>query len=220
MFSIHNTLIKAMNIEDLNIKSVSYTQYNKEQHPKKQIYLHHTAGTGTGSGCFAGWEKKANKIATCVVIDRSGQITQGFPSSAWAYHLGTKVEVFKKAGVPYTALDKISIGIELINWGGLTEKEGKFYSYTGREVTDVCKVKYKLYEYWESYTPEQIESTRKLLLYWGKKYGIDLTYNPDIFEVNKRALKGEAGVFTHNSTRVDKVDVYPHPGLVEMLKSL
>ena len=71
-----------MNIEELNIKHVTYTQYNREQHPKKQIYLHHTAGTGTGANCFAGWEKKANKIATCVVIDRSGQIVQGFPSSA------------------------------------------------------------------------------------------------------------------------------------------
>ena len=209
-----------MDIKELNIKSVSYTQYNREQHPKKQIYLHHTAGTGTGAGCFAGWEKKANKICTAIVIERNGQIVQGFPSSAWGYHLGTKVDVFKKQGLPYVALDKISIGIELINWGGLTEKEGKYYSYTGREVTDVCKLKYKHYQYWENYTPEQIESTRKLLLYWGKKYGIDLTYNEDIFNVTPRALKGDSGVFCHVSTRVDKVDCYPHPGLIEMLKSL
>jgi len=33
-------------------------------------------------------------------------------------------------------------------------------------------------------------------------------------------LKGKAGVFTHNSVRKDKVDVYPHPKLIEMLKSL
>lgn len=209
-----------MDIKQLDIKSVTFTQYNREQHPKKQIYLHHTAGTGTGANCFAGWERKANKIATCVVIDRSGQIVQGFPSSAWAYHLGTKVEVFKKHGLAYTQLDKISIGIELVNWGGLTEKDGKFYSYVGKEVTDVCHVQYKNYKHYENYTPEQIESTRKLLLYWGKKYGIDLTYNPDIFEVTPRALKGESGVFTHNSTRVDKVDTYPHPGLIEMLKGL
>jgi hypothetical protein len=27
-------------------------------------------------------------------------------------------------------------------------------------------------------------------------------------------------VFTHNSVRLDKVDMYPHPKLIEMLQSL
>jgi hypothetical protein len=33
-------------------------------------------------------------------------------------------------------------------------------------------------------------------------------------------LKNESGVFTHNSVRADKADVYPCPRLIEMLKSL
>ena len=55
---------------------------------------------------------------------------------------------------------------------------------------------------------------------WKDKYKIPLTYNEDIWDVTTRALKGESGLFTHCSVRYDKVDVYPHPKLIEMLKSL
>jgi hypothetical protein len=35
-----------------------------------------------------------------------------------------------------------------------------------------------------------------------------------------RAFKGEAGVYTHNSVRKDKIDIAPQPKIVEMLKNL
>ena len=81
-------------------------------------------------------------------------------------------------------------------------------------------VAYKGFKLWHKYTDEQINSVKDLLLLWGEKYGIDLTYNEDIWGVTKRALKGEEGVYTHNSVRPDKADVYPCPRLIEMLKSL
>ncbi|MFN9953859.1 MAG: peptidase C14 caspase catalytic subunit P20, partial [bacterium] len=71
-----------------------------------------------------------------------------------------------------------------------------------------------------AYTDAQIESVRQLLLYWNKIHGIDLTYNEDIWQVSDRALKGENGVFTHNSYRKDKTDVSPQPKLIAMLKAL
>ena len=36
-------------------------------------------------------------------------------------------------------------------------------------------------------------------VYWKEVYGIDITYKEDIWQVTDRALKGESGVFTHNS---------------------
>ena len=35
-----------------------------------------------------------------------------------------------------------------------------------------------------------------------------------------RALKGESGVYTHNSVRFDKIDITPQPKMIAMLKSL
>ena len=79
---------------------------------------------------------------------------------------------------------------------------------------------YKGYEYFHNYTDKQIESVKDLLLLWNNRYGIPLDYNEDIWDVSKRALRGEKGVFTHNSVRTDKIDIYPHPKMIEMLKSL
>ena len=81
-------------------------------------------------------------------------------------------------------------------------------------------VPYRGYKYWEKYTPEQIDSVRELLILWRDKYNIDLTYKEDIWSVSKRALAGENGLYTHNSVREDKTDIYPHPDLIAMLKEL
>jgi hypothetical protein len=41
-----------------------------------------------------------------------------------------------------------------------------------------------------------------------------------MWEVNKDAMSGKAGVWAHVSCRKDKVDVFPQPELIDMLKSL
>lgn len=216
----------------MNIKQITFpeNQYIKEEHPKLQVYLHHTAGNASGEMTFAGWANNTERIATCVAISGKGknsvdgQIIQGFSSKHWAYHLGLKESTFQKYGVPYKSLDKISIGIEICNWGQLTAKDGKFVNYVGKPVPEeeICILDkpYKGYKYFHNYTDAQIASVKELLLLWKDKYGINLKYNQDIWDVTTRALKGENGVFTHNSVRTDKVDIYPHPKMIEMLKSL
>lgn len=216
----------------MNIRQVSFSanQYIAEEHPKTQIYLHHTAGNANGEQVFKGWESNSERIATCVTISGKGpgcvdgEIIQGFSSKHWAYHLGLKESTFQKHGVAYKSLDKISIGIEVCNWGQLTLKDGKFYNYVNKEVPadQVCTLDtpHRGYKYYHNYTDAQIASIKDLLLLWKEKYNIPITYNPDIWDITTRALKGEKGVFTHNSVRTDKVDMYPHPKLIEMLKTL
>jgi N-acetyl-anhydromuramyl-L-alanine amidase AmpD len=216
----------------MNIKQVSFptNQYMQEEHPKVQIYIHHTAGNASGEQVFKSWESNTERIATCVTISGKGsnaidgEIIQGFSSKHWAFHLGLKESTFQKYNVPYRSLDKVSIGIEVCSWGQLTLKDGKYYNYVNREVPadQVCKLDkpFKGYLYFHNYTDAQIASIKELLLLWKQRYNIPLTYNPDIWDITPRALKGEKGVFTHNSVRTDKVDVYPHPKLIEMLKSL
>lgn len=204
------------------------TQYLKEEYPKKQIYLHHTAGNPDGFGTFNWWASNPERVATCVAISGpgavDGQIVQGYSSKYWAYHLGIKRSVFDSRGLPFINLDKISIGIEICNWGQLSYTNGKYYNYVGREVPakDVIKldVPYKQYIYFHNYSDAQINSVKELLLLWKERYNIPLKYNEDIWTVTPRALKGEPGVYTHNSVRFDKIDIYPHPKMIEMLKSL
>jgi hypothetical protein len=180
------------------------------------------------------WDRDdRGRIATCVTISGKGlskdtydgEIAQAFSSKYWAYHLGIKPDVFRAMKVPYQRLDKIAIGIEICNWGPLTKKGDKFYNYVNREVPldQVCILEkpYKGYNHYHAYTDAQIESVRQLLVYWKGVYGIDLTYREeDMWSVSKRALRGENGVFPHNSYRKDKSDISPQPKMIAMLKSL
>jgi hypothetical protein len=209
------------------------SQYIAEEHPKKQIYIHHTAGNANPFNVFTGWASNQERIATCVTVGGKpktganwidGEVAQGFSSKLWAYHLGLKESTFDKFNVSYRSLDKNSIGIEICNWGQLTLKNNKFYSYVNKIIPsdEVCELEtpHRGFKYYHNYTDAQIEAVRDLLLLWKQKYNIPLTYYQDIWNVTPRALKGDAGVFTHNSVRFDKVDVYPHPKLIAMLKSL
>jgi hypothetical protein len=210
------------------------SEYFKEAVTKKQIVLHHTAGNSSGVSTINNWNTDTRgRIATCVCISGKGQstntfdgeIVQCFSSKHWAYHLGIKSDVFRSRGIRPQILDKISIGIEICNWGPLEKRGDKFYNYVDREVPadQVCTLDkpYKGYSHYHAYTDAQIESTRQLLVYWNETYGIDLTYHEeDMWAVSDRALKGENGVFTHNSYRRDKNDISPQPKMIEMLKSL
>jgi N-acetyl-anhydromuramyl-L-alanine amidase AmpD len=173
----------------MNIKQITFadTQYIAEVQPKSQIYLHHTAGNASGELVFKAWERNTERVATCVTISGKGnnaidgQIIQGFSSKFWAYHLGLKETTFQRHSIPYQSLDRISIGIEICNWGQLTEKDGKFINYVNKEVAkeDVCTLDkfYKGHKYFHNYTDLQIQSVKDILLLWKDKYGIPLTYH-------------------------------------------
>lgn len=212
---------------------LSESQYFKEAVDKKQIVLHHTAGNASAVNVMQNWNvDDRGRIATCVSISgpgaknsADGEIVQGFSSKHWAYHLGIKQEVFRAWKVPYNKLDKHSIGIEICNWGQLDFENGKYINYVDREVPadQVTKLDtpYKGYTYFHKYSDAQIQSVKNLLLYWKEVYKIDLTFDYNqLFTVNTKALKGENGLFTHNSYRKDKVDIYPCPRMIEMLKTL
>lgn len=199
-------------------------QYLQIQQPKKQIYLHHTAGGGDAKSVARYFNKTTERVATAFIIGESGEIVQCFPSWHWAYHLGLKQQVFTKNKLAYRQLDALSIGIEICNWGPIQKKGCEYYNYVGGLVKPENVITldkpYKGHVLWYNYTPEQIESTRQLLVYLCERYDIPKTYKPDIFDVTTRALKGEAGIYTHNSVRYDKSDIYPHPEVIKMLQNL
>ena len=193
---------KKITLEDLDIRMVNFPedQYLQTNYEKVQIYLHHTAGAASGVSVFNSWAKNSIRVATCVCVsgkganEGDGRIVQGFSSKDWAYHLGLKSDVFKQRGIKYQSLDKISIGIEINNFGYLKkDSEGNFRTYVNSIIPkeDVIELDepYRGYKYWHNYTDAQIESVRKLLLFWNQSYGIPLDYNEDVWDVCDRALK-------------------------------
>jgi len=197
------------------IKDFPVDQYYPQSTDKNQIVLHHTV---SGPGVFGDvnwWKQTPERIATHFIIARDGTIYQCFNSRYWAHHLGVKTSVFRKFNLRNTnrLLNAGSISIEYDSWGGVdnnTRYHGPVEHYPKG---------YRGYTKFERYTAEQIESSRQLLEYFGKKYDIPLSYNADMWDVSKRALQGTPGVWSHGSFRPDKSDCHPQPELVEMLQS-
>ena len=82
------------------------------------------------------------------------------------------------------------------------------------------EVPYKGHKHWFTYTDAQIESLRQLVVYLCETYDIPKDYNESIWDIDLDALKGNKGIFTHNSVRKDKSDMYPCPKVIQMLKNL
>lgn len=192
-----------MNLEKIIQIPFPSNQVIQEEHSKNQIVIHHTAG-GSVSSTINWWIKTPERVSTPIIIDRNGDVYQIYSSKLWAYHLGVKGK---------SDLDRHSIGVELANGGWDISQPYVKKIYTHQS-------DYRGYRSYEQYPKEQIESLRQLLLYWGERYNIDLTYHDDIFNVNQRALSGQNGLFSHTSYIQEKTDINPQYDMVEMLKSL
>jgi len=212
------------------------TKYFREKTEKKQITIHHTVSGVGVDGDVAWWQQGTGRIATSYIIDREGRVHRCFSDDFWAWHLGCTAAHFAAAGVPYKKLDPGNIGIELDSWGALAEhSDGKFYPVTyaaGKAVPNLkCKPvqyiyeycptqKFRTIQYFEQYTTAQLAALRELLKYLQSKHKIPANYSSDIWSVCRRALQGQAGIYSHVSFRPDKSDCHPQIELVNLLKTL
>jgi N-acetyl-anhydromuramyl-L-alanine amidase AmpD len=216
--------MKKLDIQAIKQVRLSDNQYFAEASPKTQIYLHHTAGNGNAEGVSRYWNGNDSRIATAFIIGENGTIVQCFSSKHWAWHLGIDQEDFARNGAKYSNLNKLSVGIEVCNWGYLKKKGDKYYNYAGGVVNPSyvteLETPYKGYKYWYKYSDAQIESLRQLVVYLCDTYDIPKEYRSEIWAIDKEAFKGTKGIFTHNSVRKDKSDMYPCPRVIEMLKNL
>lgn len=227
-----------LDIKQINQQELTPDQYFKEDCSslKKQIVIHYTAGHASSVNTIHGWQFNPERIGTAFVIsgkdknEKDGQIYQAFGSKYWAYHIAfskntNKVPVKYHNFAHEKVIAKASIGIEICNFGGLIkDKDGNFRNYINGIIPadEVCELDtpYRGFKYYHAYTDAQIVSLKELLIYLCDKYNIPKTFNADMFDINTRALDGEAGIWTHVSYRSDKNDCSPQPKLILMLKSL
>ena len=206
------------------------------------FFIHHTAGWNNPYNTINNWNRdKRGRVATQYCIGGTsvrigkygddkynGKVVECFPNNYIGWHLG-KVGNFN--------MSKYSSAVEINNFGYVTKKGDKYYNYVNVEVPEsmVCDLGYKFrgYQYWHSYTPEQIESLRLLIKHVETTYPkINITsglpkllkdgmHPKDAFEFNKDAYYGKVkGLWTHTNVRKDKFDCFPQQELVDMLISL
>ena len=239
------TLTSGYSVENPRATRSSGLIYYPEVTNKKQIVLHHTAGSANPRQEVKGWrEGYSYAIATHWIIDResrTGKIAEHvFGDKFWSNHIGASHR-------NNTMLNEQSLSIELTSIGWLTKMaDGKYKNYTGgsKTVEEYGGVSqpykfdsngnivpmtegYRGKNYFQSYTVAQLKELNKILKNWNSTYGINITvdqYNfRDVFTssntTSDKALSGTAGIYTHNSYREDKIDVFPQKELLEMLKT-
>jgi hypothetical protein len=173
---------------DINIRHLKESEYFPANMIKDTIYLHHTAGSHRPDLTIDCWNTDRSetgskvRVSTAYVIGGistrnldetyNGKIYEAFESSYWAHHLGVKSK-------NNTFLNQKSVAIELCNYGPLTKtSDGRYFTYVKSEVPEQFVTKlskpFRGYSHYHSYTTEQIESLRILLISIGKKFNIDL----------------------------------------------
>jgi len=199
--------------------------YYAVEHPKQRIVLHFTAGHIRSD--LNALTRNEYHVSVPFVIGRNGVIYQLFLSKFWSGHIGKGIGNTNTGN----AQDKVTIGIELSNYGFLTEKNGNLETYYSRQKDDqgnigpadiYCSlaeqsafqkipVLFRQQSYYASYTPAQYDSLIILLRYLTAQYKIPREFLPEStrYQTSDEVLSFK-GIVSHINYRPDgKWDIGP-----------
>ena len=199
--------------------------YYAVEHAKERIVLHYTAGQIRSD--LATLTRQSYHVSVPFVIARDGTIYQLFSSKYWSGHIGKGLGNIDTGN----AQDKKSIGIELSNYGFLTEKDGNletcysrmkaangqtgpvdiYCSLSEKEAYQKLSKPFRGESYYASYTEPQYESLIILLRYLTIQYNIPRKFLPeDVRFVTTDQTLTFKGIVSHVNFRKDgKWDLGP-----------
>jgi hypothetical protein len=164
-----------------------------------RAHIFHLTMSGIGINGDINWwltdRKKA--IATPHIVSRDGTITELFDPRYKCYHTGIN------------GCNTSVLGTEDDNWGELTEKNGHYFSWTGKEIDPADVIELPLwrgYRFYEKLTDKQMKANTELAMYIHNmfkniKYEItrDWIVDPSTF----------CGITTHSCIHPTKMDSHP-----------
>lgn len=205
--------------------------YFKGPVPKNWIFLHHTAGGPNPYQVADMWARdNRGNVATEYILGGQnvsngnnkfdGQLIQCFPEGGYGWHTGTGNSV----------MHRNSVGIEVCSMGQIVN--GKTYVNTPADSSQIIKLAkpFRGYQYWHNYSDSQIITLKNWILFIANKYNIDPRVGLvqwvkekgadgfDVLDLTK--ANSTPGMYSHTNVIRGKVDMYPHPDLIDMLLSL
>lgn len=189
-------------------------EYYHDKFQKDLIVLHFTAG-GSAAGAYSWWrqDKGATKVATAYIVDLDGTVDETFPPECWAFHMGTSS----------AALDRRSIGIEIVNWGALRPDRTdltRLNSWPRNWSNAYCRFDQRSHyiqsswrgeKYWATYPAVQMAAVRDLVASTIDRFSIPAQLPPAdrLLQFNPAYFASFCGVAAHHNFRADKTDVGP-----------
>jgi N-acetylmuramoyl-L-alanine amidase len=134
------------------------------------LIIHYTAN-GSMAQTIKHFNSRASQVSAHIVIDRDGTVVQCVSFDREAWHCGIS------RWDDLIGMNRHSIGIELVNWGRLKMRDGKFYAWQGTELPESetvwlpRKVDGKSY-FWHTYTDEQVHACFDVAAAIVKQYGL------------------------------------------------
>lgn len=205
--------------------------YFKGPVPKNWIFLHHTAGGPNPYQVADMWARdNRGNVATEYILGGQnvsnnnnkfdGELVQCFPEGGYGWHTGTGNSV----------MHRNSVGIEVCCMGQIVN--GKTYVNTPADSSQIIKLAkpFRGYQYWHNYSDSQIITLKNWILFIANKYNIDPRVGLvqwvkekgadgfDVLDLTK--ANSTPGMYSHTNVIRGKVDMYPHPDLIDMLLSL
>lgn len=190
-------------------------QFMPERQPKDLIVLHFTAG-GTVAGAYQSWLSSQERVATAYLVDLDGRIFEVFDPAHWACHLGVAA-----AHNPGFRQDKRSIGIEIVNWGGLKlGAGGRLNSWPNQyrnpyctlvETTRYVRKSFRGLDYFAAFPEPQQEAVCRLTRTLCDQFGIP----KQLPEPSRRErldwpyYENYRGVASHQNFHAEKTDIGP-----------
>jgi hypothetical protein len=216
-----------------------YRIFQKQKRRKTQIILHHTAGhakqgaEGTAVTAQVIWSKRADHVSTHAVISFDGYVDLLFPDEFYGNNTGK-------------GYNNRTLGIEIQSLGYCYQKGNKVISaastgelpaFDGNNKGYIAAVDkfgndnpYKDYQYYQAYTQAQIDATIAQTLNWINKHNIPFSYDYDLLFPKKTGTTydnsyntwkaGTPGVYTHNSLKPTKSDIFPQYDMLFALRNL
>jgi N-acetylmuramoyl-L-alanine amidase len=134
------------------------------------LIIHYTAN-GSLSETIRHFNKASSEVSAHIVIDRDGTVVQCVSFDRAAWHCGVS------RWDDLAGMNGHTIGIELVNWGRLKYRDGKYYTWAGQEVPQSQtvwlprKVDGKAY-FWQTYTDAQVHACFDVAAAIVKEYGL------------------------------------------------
>jgi len=165
-------------LEEANYISKGVSLKGFQKGDPRSIIIHYTACSYETAIRFLADPK--TKVSAHLIISKSGEITQIVPFNKIAHHAGKSS--WRTNNYNLKDFNKISIGIELENWGLLKRKDHKFYCWPPLDKHGKPLYR-KLFEgevvllnenFWDQYTEIQMEILKKICLELLAKYPIHI----------------------------------------------
>jgi len=161
-------------------EQIPWTGSAREIVPTSTI-IHYTAG-GTAAGAVETFQN--GSFVAHIIIDRDGTIIQMLPFNRRGVHAGAS-EWTMSDGKKVQWFNNFSVGIELVNWGYLTERSpGVYASWAGTIVREEPFVgrhqnKHVPYMYWQPYTCKQLWACYRVVRLLTRHYKMNLILGHD-----------------------------------------